>query len=235
MLVKQLKFKYEKALKKVAEKTREETTQELEKKFEETVKSRARKTLTQMRDSQQKTIKALQKKVVTMQSEMQQLQGERNLMQTKHELHIEQYKSQVSDVKQFRVDEKRQSDARIKQFQEQVHKLSVRNQTVSADSKEQSGKQQALAEHLRDELQAKDDELATLKSQVREQLREITINMNCVEKEHEEKMAMKQQEHEALMHDCQERMKVVLDKKKAQNHRGRAAAQTAPPAPPLAR
>ena len=66
--IEQIKRKYEKAMKKLILKTKKETKEELEKEFDETVKSRARKAMSQIRDGQSKTIKSLQKKINQMQS-----------------------------------------------------------------------------------------------------------------------------------------------------------------------
>ena len=66
--IRQIKCKYEKTMKKLIEKTKKETKEELEKQFNETVKSRARKAMSQIRDGQSKTIKSLQKKMNQMQS-----------------------------------------------------------------------------------------------------------------------------------------------------------------------
>ena len=66
--IKQLKLKHEKLIRKTIEKTKKETEEELKKEFDETVKSRARKAMSQIRDGQQKTIKSLNKKIHEMQS-----------------------------------------------------------------------------------------------------------------------------------------------------------------------
>merc|ERR1712204_101486 len=63
------------------------------------------------------------------------------------------------------------------------------------------------------------DQFDTLKADLREQIKSMGENMKMIEREHEMKMSNQQKEHEKLMEECRPRMQVVLEKKKAQNHR----------------
>ena len=151
--------------------------------------------------------------------EIQQLKSDNNLIETKKELQIEQYKSQIADLKQVHLEDKHEYDSVIKQCQNELNTLRSQNQDMSMEQREQSTKDQSMIARLQRELQSKNEDFDTLKSQVREQMEGLKVNMNAVEKEHESKMMMKQNEHDQLMQECQERMKTVLDKKNAQNKR----------------
>jgi len=217
--LKQIKLRYEAALKKSTERVREETKEELERAFDETARSRARRAMTQIRDGQQKTIKALQKKITTLQSEVQRLQSDNKLIETKKELQREHFKAQLADLRQRHSEEKREFDSIAQRRQNELDSLRAQHRDIAVEHRGRSEKDQSTITRLRQELQSKNEEFDALKAQLREQIKALTVNMNAVEKEHESKMLRKQNEHELLIQECQQRMQAVLEKKNGQNMR----------------
>ena len=148
--------------------------------------------------------------------EIQQLKSDKNLMETRKELEIEQYKSQINDLKQEYSENKHRFDLVIKECQNELNSLRAQNEDIIIENREKSMKDEQIIHRLKKELDTKNIEFDTLKSQVREQIKELNVNMTLIEKEHETKMLMKQKEHEKIMDDCQSRMQTVLEKKNAQ-------------------
>ena len=140
-------------------------------------------------------------------------------METRKELEIEQYKSQISDVKQEYSEQKHNMDLILKECQTELNSLRKQNDDINRDNKDKSMKSQQYIVELQQELQRKSDEFTALKCQVREQVKQLTSNMTLIEKEHESKMLEQQKQHETLMEDCQQRMQSVLEKKNSQIHR----------------
>ena len=150
---------------------------------------------------------------------MQQLKSDKNLIETKKELEIEQYKSQIADLRQTHSEDKHQFDLIMKECQNELHSLRVQNEDIIAENNQKTLKDQAYINKLQKESQSKTDKFDALKAELREQIKSVNMNMNMIEKEHETKMMDQQKEHEKLMEECKKRMQAVLEKKNAQNHR----------------
>lgn len=158
-------------------------------------------------------------KHVLIQGEMQQLKSDKNLMETKKELQIEQYKSQINDQKQEYSEDKHKFDLIINQCQNELNSLKRQNQEIVMENKEREIKDKQIINKLENELASKHKEFDNLKCQLRQQIKELKQNMILIETEHESKILIKEKKHEELMEDCQLRMKSVLEKKNAQINR----------------
>merc|ERR1711939_1267082 len=106
-------------------------------------------------------------------SEVQRLKSDNNLIETKKELQSEHFMAQISDLKQSHLEDKHEFDAVIKQCQNELNSLRSQNQELSMEHRGQSMKDQSTITRLRQEMQSKNEEFDTLKSQLREQIKAL--------------------------------------------------------------
>merc|ERR1712129_156604 len=126
------------------------------------------------------------------------------------ELEIEQYKSQISDLRQHHSESKHEFHLIVKECQNELSSLRVQNQDIIAEHQQKSLRDESIICQLRQESQAKTDQFDTLKAELREQIKSVNENMKIIEREHEMKMTNQQKEHEKLMEECRQRMQIVL-------------------------
>ena len=141
------------------------------------------------------------------------------MSETKKELEIEQCKSQMSDLKQEYSEDTYNFDLIMKECQNELNALRTQNTQIKSENQHKTAKNDRYIKQLQSDLASKNNDFNVLKKQVREQIKELNINIEMIEKEHKSKLLIADEKNEKLIQECQSRMKTVLGKKNAQNHR----------------